>query len=117
MLSRTGGQERKLGTSKEKWSEVHKGSERYFVGNLVRNFGSMYVKGDAVVTAIQLIPLFVWFAIVGDPTSTEAISQYIERVIMTLVPNPDWMFLNVIINPLVGAGVSTLKWSNGMHRR
>ncbi len=96
---------------------MYEGSEKYFVNSILGNFVPMYIKGDALLTSIQLIPLFLWFYLTGDPTSPSAIANYVERAIMTLLPNPDWMFLNFFINPLLGAAVSTMNWSHAMNRR
>ncbi|KXB01749.1 hypothetical protein AKJ45_02860 [candidate division MSBL1 archaeon SCGC-AAA261F19] len=86
-----------------------KGSGKYALGNLIFNYGKMYVFGGSILTALGLL----WVIITGAPT----LSAFIKQVVMVMVPNSNFFFLNLIINPLVGVFVATLRWSSSMKRR
>lgn len=87
----------------------YKGSGKYGVGNLLFNFGAMYVFGGVVITSLKLI----WVLLTGNFSSI----GFVKEAIMIFVPNPDYIYLNFIINPLVGTVFATIKWSNSMKGR
>lgn len=93
---------------------MYKGSDSYLIGNLIWNYGGMYIFGGSILTLIQVMPIVLWFSLFGDPGDPETLQIFIERTIMTFVPSENFLFMELVVNPLVGAGASTILWSKGM---
>jgi hypothetical protein len=98
----------------EEFMDLYDGSGNYFIGNLIWNYGAMYAFGGTILTLVQILPLFVWFSLFGEPGDPDTLAIFIERAIMTFVPSENFLFMELVVNPLVGTVASTLLWSKGM---
>lgn len=82
---------------------LHPGSSNYFIGNLLKNYGAMYIFGGGIITAFKL----AGFLLAGDFTSAQAIG---DTAVAVFMPSAS----SLVLNPVVGAAVAMLKWSRGM---
>lgn len=93
---------------------LYQGSGNYFIGNLLFNYLAMYTFGGLILTLVQILPMLFWFSLFGDLGNPDTLSIFIERTVLTFVPSRNFLFMELIVNPLVGAAASTLLWSKGM---
>jgi len=95
---------------------MYKGSGKYLWKNIFFNGGAMYITGATIITLAQIIPLFIWYSFTADPFSRAVLEEFVGRGLDIFIPNPNLFLLNVPLNIVVGALISTIKWNIGIQR-